>query len=169
MDASEALAPVPAPCVEIELAELARLEAWAFSGYPRETAALLVGRVSPGHLRVEAAVPVRNAEVTDPFRRVRASASSFHAVDRWAASSGRDVVGFFHSHPDGTATLSDFDREDAPTGLAYLVLPVRGAGVGSLAAWCLPGGVRGPVELPVRSVPDCRPGARPPGEDPWHT
>jgi proteasome lid subunit RPN8/RPN11 len=47
------------------------------------------------------------------------------------------LVGFYHSHPDGAAVPSPFDREAAWPWYSYLIVPVRGGAAGSVRSWRL--------------------------------
>ncbi len=57
---------------------------------------------------------------------------------RSARAEGLEVVGYYHSHPDGPAVPSRLDRERAHPGLSYLIAEVRRGSVRELASWRLP-------------------------------
>jgi desampylase len=51
------------------------------------------------------------------------------ALERTADSSGLQIVGFFHSHPNGTAVPSPTDRDQAWPGYVYAIVDPLDGGV----------------------------------------
>lgn len=52
--------------------------------------------------------------------------------------NGPRVVGFYHSHPDGSVAPSPLDAESAWPGYVYLIVGVTDSGPAGLAAWRKP-------------------------------
>ncbi|WP_348607703.1 desampylase [Halobaculum rarum] len=72
--------------------------------------------------RVAEAVPVPNV-ADDPERRYELDPAETVAAIEDAETRGRDVIGFYHSHPRGPAAPSDTDRERATwTGSVYAIV-----------------------------------------------
>jgi len=114
--------------------------------WPEETCGILMGDWRGGIVRVEDFRPVRNASreplrsfMFDPEEWVRA----FFEARKW----GRDVVGVFHSHPDGRLSPSEADRKaQLPWGTCWIVGVSEGRC--ELAAYQpLDGGIWRPIPL----------------------
>jgi proteasome lid subunit RPN8/RPN11 len=52
-----------------------------------------------------------------------------------ARKEGRDVLGFYHSHPDHPAEPSDFDREHALPFYSYIIVSVEKGRAVNLRSW----------------------------------
>jgi proteasome lid subunit RPN8/RPN11 len=52
-----------------------------------------------------------------------------------ARKEGRDVLGFYHSHPDHPAEPSDFDREHALPFYSYIIVSVDKGKAGNFRSW----------------------------------
>jgi len=96
------------------------LVGWALEVWPEEACGLLLGRGT----RVVAARRTRNAAkrpllgfVIDPLETL--------AVAEAAAEGGLEVVGVWHSHPQGEASMSSADRRGNPFALAVVVPILR--------------------------------------------
>ena len=90
--------------------------------YPNESCAVLLGR----H-RGEVRVVVRCANVhPEPQRRYEIDPLELFRLQRVASSSGLEIVGFHHSHPDHEAAPSETDLENAYwAGCTYAITSVR--------------------------------------------
>lgn len=72
--------------------------------------------------RVAEAVPVANV-AADPERFYELDPAETVATIEDAESRGRDVIGFYHSHPRGPAEPSETDRDRATwTGYVYAIV-----------------------------------------------
>jgi proteasome lid subunit RPN8/RPN11 len=95
--------------------------------------------------------PLPNATSGDPRTGFAVSAEAQLHVERQARAEGLEVIGYYHSHPDGQAWPSELDREHASRFHAHLVCAVSSGGGASCAAFVIDG-PDGPVRpLPVRS------------------
>ena len=54
---------------------------------------------------------------------------------RDARTCGKQVLGFYHSHPDGTSAPSAYDRETVWPCKSYLIVAVAEAHVVGVRAW----------------------------------
>lgn len=106
---------------------------------PNEGCGLLVGRAEGDTVEILEIAPSPNvAEETarafeiDPGLRLK--------IQRAARDAGLEVVGHFHSHPNGEPRPSDCDREQArlEPDLVWLIMGLRWGGPQGLAAWRLP-------------------------------
>ncbi|NLR73357.1 M67 family metallopeptidase [Novosphingobium sp. ERN07] len=89
-------------------AHAAMLDA-AHRAAPREACGLLLGTAT----RIETAVPTANA-AADPFRHFEIDPAALIAAHRAARDgSTPQVIGYFHSHPNGIARPSATDTASA--------------------------------------------------------
>jgi proteasome lid subunit RPN8/RPN11 len=106
-----------APAFEIAAAALDAIIAHARSVDPAECCGLLVGSGT----RIEEAVTARNL-AGDPTRFLIDPADHI-AARRMARTRGRDVIGFYHSHPHSAAWPSATDLAEASYAEAvYLIV-----------------------------------------------
>ncbi|QZX98424.1 desampylase [Halobaculum rubrum] len=76
--------------------------------------------------RVAEAVPVANV-AADVERRYELDPAETVAAVEDAEDRGRDVIGFYHSHPRGPAEPSETDRDRATwTGYVYAIVAPEG-------------------------------------------
>jgi proteasome lid subunit RPN8/RPN11 len=75
---------------------------------PNEACGLLLGRTG----RIERAVPTTNV-AADPLRHFEIDPAALIAAHRAARAGGRQVMGYYHSHPTGRADPSETDRASA--------------------------------------------------------
>lgn len=101
---------------------------------PREACGALVGHEEGGERRVEAVRRVPNASET-PRVAYELDPEATLAVFDEAEAAGREVVGFYHSHPTGPARMSARDREQAAWPDRAYVLVSLAARPPVLDAW----------------------------------
>ena len=59
-------------------------------------------------------------------------------VDREAREAGREILGFYHSHPDHPARPSHFDEAHATwPGYSYVILSIVDGNPNDLRSWVL--------------------------------
>lgn len=118
--------------VSLDARALASIRDHCRAQHPAEACGALLGS-EPGS--VEVAIPLEN-QAADPARGYLIPADRVRRLDFEAAGSGLEVIGFFHSHPTGSARPSAADLEAALPGYLYLV--VAGPAVAPpLRAWRL--------------------------------
>lgn len=103
---------------------LDRIAEHAAATYPVECCGLLVGQGD----EVLAVEPARNARAMESDDRFEIDPLDHVRVFEAARREGRQIIGCYHSHPDGQALPSSIDRRQArifggPFG--YLVLSVE--------------------------------------------
>jgi proteasome lid subunit RPN8/RPN11 len=96
---------------------------------PREGCGVLIGRRKADSLRISAVIGAANIAEGDRRRRYQISWDALFEAYRTAERSGQDVVGFFHSHPDGTDHPSRADQAEALMNHLYLILPLARDGI----------------------------------------
>ncbi len=125
--ASPALRRARPRCVSVAPSAWRTITAAVSDDEGQEVCGALFGRVTSSSIAVVDAVPARNV-AADPRHRYEIAAPDVRALDRQARAAGLEVVGYYHSHPDGEAAPSPVDLELALPGVVYLI--VSGAGVG---------------------------------------
>ncbi len=116
--------------VEVELPSTPRLAIVRHGerAYPEEACGFLLGPWDgrPSERRsVRTVREAANAKTEERTHRFVIPAPEVLAVERELEGSGETIVGYYHSHPDHPAVPSEFDRDHAWPGLAYLVLAVE--------------------------------------------
>lgn len=109
------------------------IAAHAEEAYPQECFGFLLGRF--GENRIRMAWPGQNVNASRPHDRYEMDPQEFLRVQAEAEKWGGEVVGFYHSHPDGRAIPSDYDRERAWEEYLYLILPVTDGRAGRARLW----------------------------------
>lgn len=93
---------------------------------PHEGCGILLGRAGDGVTRVEAIVPAPNVAAR-PSDRYDIPVEDLFAAHRRAHEEGREVVGYFHSHPAGSAAPSAVDRDCSWEGMRQVIVGWGGA------------------------------------------
>lgn len=103
--------------------------------YPGECCGILAGRT--GNVKeVLRLVPALNRRTDDPHRYL-ISPDDLRLIEARLRSSGQEVLGFYHSHPDHSATPSAFDTEQAWPWYSYIIVGVDRGRAAELASWVL--------------------------------
>jgi proteasome lid subunit RPN8/RPN11 len=106
--------------VRIPRALADRIAEQARSGYPFEVCGVLVG----DDRTVRQVVPVVNRESESPRVRYQIAPEDLIRIQREARDDGREILGYYHSHPDHPARPSETDRRVAAEGLSDGVVHV---------------------------------------------
>ncbi|GAB4271818.1 MAG: M67 family metallopeptidase [Candidatus Promineifilaceae bacterium] len=103
------------------------IKAHGAAAYPYEGCGLLLGVMENGRIQVQEIRPLANVWPVEEEKRVRfrIDPEAWKQVELAAMSTGLDVVGVFHSHPDHppVASLRDLAWAAWP-GYAYLITQV---------------------------------------------
>ena len=108
-----------------------QMESAAKKAYPCECCGILVGKKSEkGEIEVteirEASNQIQGGEEATHFS---IDSLFLYNIERELESHGLEIVGFYHSHPDCKAILSDEDIKYMVPGLVYTILSVTAHGV----------------------------------------
>jgi proteasome lid subunit RPN8/RPN11 len=105
--------------------------------YPYECCGLLIGLYDEsGNKTVEEIYPISNArEETAKRNRFLITPAELLYGEKHARWQKRDVVGFYHSHPDHPAKPSEFDLEHAWPTYSYVIVSVCQSRAGELFSW----------------------------------
>jgi proteasome lid subunit RPN8/RPN11 len=101
--------------------------------YPAECCGVLAGRVD-GLKEVVRLVPVANRRTDDPYRYL-ISPDDLRRITAELSSSGLEVLGFYHSHPDHPAAPSAFDVDHAWPWYSYIIVAVRQGRAAEISSW----------------------------------
>ena len=96
----------------------------ARSGYPFEVCGVLLGRNGGGARRVDRVVAAVNRERDSPRVRYEIAPEDLVRIQREGRDEGREILGYYHSHPDHPARPSETDRRIAAEGLSDGVVHV---------------------------------------------
>jgi proteasome lid subunit RPN8/RPN11 len=125
--------------LKISGTELERICAHARQGHPFEVCGVLVGTSHANAAQVAAALPVENRETEMPRVRYQIAPEDLLRIQRESREAGRDILGFYHSHPDHPARPSETDRRIAAEGLSdgvvHMVVGVKADGTAVPTAW----------------------------------
>lgn len=112
--------------LKIHQTPLEQLRRHGVETYPCECCGVLVGRFDKTGKTVQAIVRCANAHGDSPRSRYRISPEELVAIQREAQLAGHEIVGFYHSHPDASATWSGTDLAEAHwTGCSYVITSVE--------------------------------------------
>jgi proteasome lid subunit RPN8/RPN11 len=100
-----------------------RLLAWARAARPREACGLLIGRRVDGLAVVERAIETRNT--AEGPERFEVDPLDHLTAQREARAAGLEILGAWHSHPEGPATPSAGDAREALPGWVQVIVDAR--------------------------------------------
>ena len=111
-----------------------RMRAHAAETYPDECCGAIYG--DPSGL-VEDVGPIGNEAPGERRRRFLVTPDDYRQAELTAASAGRALLGFYHSHPDHPAEPSAFDRDHAWPNFSYVIVSVREGRPEGVRSWRL--------------------------------
>ena len=94
----------------------------AESTLPNECCGILVGRSVDDETHVDRVIQARNITEDDPKRSYQIDWRTLFETVRFTRDSREEMVGFYHSHPDGTNRPSKKDQELAWVNHVYLIV-----------------------------------------------
>ena len=109
---------------------VAAIRAHGVETYPNECCGALIGR--DGTVVESFALPNTTEE-----GRFLVRPDDYRAAEVRAAETGRELLGFYHSHPDHPAEPSQYDLDHAWPFFSYVILEVREASPRALRSWRL--------------------------------
>ncbi len=121
--------------LRIGRAVLDELIAHALAAAPEEACGILVGLRRGTQREVLHAVPCRNVSEGSRLQRFLIDPEQQLAAQREARQRGFDIVGYYHSHHNGSAAFSDEDRRQAHPWVSNLVLAFRGGVFVEARSW----------------------------------
>jgi proteasome lid subunit RPN8/RPN11 len=116
---------------------VAKISAHGERTYPEECCGMLLGVTEGENRVVVATVEMNNSQDENRRRRFLVSPQQYREAERLAAEQRRELLGFYHSHPDHPAEPSAFDREHALPWFTYVIVSVRDAKAAAFTSWIL--------------------------------
>jgi len=101
--------------------------------YPHECCGALLGR--DGH--IQEVIPLPNTTEEGPRRRFLVRPEDYRAAEAGASARGRELLGFYHSHPDHPARPSQYDLDHAWPNFLYVIVSVMGGSPADTTCWRL--------------------------------
>ena len=142
--------------MKIPRAHVDSILAHALSGYPFEVCGVLLGRGLDGARRVDKVIAVPNRETEAPRVRYQIAPEDLVRIQREGREEGREILGYYHSHPDHPARPSETDRRIAAEGLSdgviHVVVGVDGGKMAAPTAWVFRDAVQAFEEEPFEVV-----------------
>jgi proteasome lid subunit RPN8/RPN11 len=118
--------------------DLAAMRAAAEAAYPEECCGLMMGRRVSDAWMVDEVIACPNV-AAEPEHRFEVDPKALIAAHRAARETDRQLIGPYHSHPNGRAEPSQHDRarasEAGAEGDVWLIVPVTEAGPGAPRAY----------------------------------
>ncbi len=115
---------------------------------PEEACGVLAGRGQGEQRHVLRAFPCRNAHEGDRRRHFLLDPQDQIEAQRQARAAGLEILGFYHSHHNGSAALSDEDLRQAHPRVSNLILAFREGAFVEARSWIV-GEEQRPSEEPV--------------------
>ena len=135
--------------LRLPAAALADIHQHVARGYPDESCGALIGPV-PGE--VAEAFPLTNTTSLERRRRFLVGPEEYRVAERRASDTSRQLLGFYHSHPDHPAVPSAFDLEHAWPNLSYLIVSVCKGQPAESRSWRLKADRSGYDEEPIHNA-----------------
>lgn len=128
------------------------LFAQAAAAAPRECCGILAGQVEGGGTLVREVHPVDNVSEADPTTSFLLDPRAHLRLQRVCRGRGLAIVGFYHSHPAGSAVPSAADLEQAWPHASYVIVALRAGRPFELRSWRLDEGGGRFYEEPVEVI-----------------
>jgi cysteine synthase B len=110
------------------------IRAHGVSTYPDECCGALLG---PAAGDIVEAFALPNEHGGEKRRRFLIGPEEYRLAEKRAAETGRELLGFYHSHPDHPAVPSAFDLEHAWPNLSYIIVSVKNGRPDAMRSWRL--------------------------------
>ncbi len=82
-------------------------------------------------------MPVENMTTERRKHQYQVAPLAILEAQRQAREDGLEVVGYYHSHPSGSAHPSALDRRNAWPDTCYVILGMRGGKLAEVKSWRL--------------------------------
>lgn len=116
--------------------------------YPDECCGFIVGKMEgSGEKTAEEIRRVVNAS-GERYHRFEIPAEEMMRAERETRRRKKDIIGFYHSHPDCEAVPSEFDRAHAMAVYSYMITSVQKQNAKDIRSWELRAGETGSVFYP---------------------
>jgi proteasome lid subunit RPN8/RPN11 len=131
--------------IRLPQALAARISREARSSYPAEACGFLVGTSTGTEVTVRRVMVAEN-RAARPDRFLIDARDVFEALQS-ARGSGAELIGVYHSHPDGSADPSPTDLRDAWGDWLHLIVSCPAGVPGEVKCWRRDAAAFAPVEI----------------------
>jgi proteasome lid subunit RPN8/RPN11 len=141
----------------ITRSEIGMIEEHASRTDPEECCGILLGRPSDDGddtILIERVVPADNVSTERRTERYEIAPETLLRAHKEARSEGQEVVGYYHSHPNGEGHPSDHDRKTALPDVTYLIVALMEGVVLERKSWRLNDDGSEFVEQGIRYPPE---------------
>jgi proteasome lid subunit RPN8/RPN11 len=111
----------------------AHIRGHAQETYPNECCGALVGSGD----RVSEGFSLPNLTEEGPRRRFLVTPNDYRTAEKRATDAGKELLGFYHSHPDHPARPSQYDLDHAWPYFAYVIVAVEKGESKAMTSWRL--------------------------------
>ncbi len=111
------------------------LLAHARSVFPDECCGILIGSREGLRSIVDRVARATNIAAGDRARSFQIDWTTLFETVRRTRRENTDIVGFYHSHPDGTSKPSRRDTNAAWPDHSYVIIPITDSGCGGPTSW----------------------------------
>jgi proteasome lid subunit RPN8/RPN11 len=115
----------------------AAIRAEGEKAYPNECCGVLLGTTGEsGRKKAESLLPIdNNREQAEQYHRFEIRSEDYLEAEREAGRQNRDILGFYHSHPDHPAVPSAFDQNNALPFYSYIIVSVEKGKAVDIRSW----------------------------------
>ncbi len=131
--------------------EIKKIQEHAKRDYPKECCGVVVGK--PNEAFVCYTEPLRNIEKNHPEKNFKVDPQEQLVLQKKGIEEGLGVLGYYHSHPDGTPRPSRTDLEMAWENLIYVIIAVNKDKETSVNIYELDDGKKQFKEVPFEEYP----------------
>jgi proteasome lid subunit RPN8/RPN11 len=107
--------------------------------YPQECCGIMLGAIAEdGGRLIETIIPINNAwEREEQYHRFKIEPEDLMRAEKAAKAQNKEVLGFYHSHPNHPARPSEYDRNNAFPFYSYVIVSVIKTKPGEMTSWRL--------------------------------
>ena len=113
------------------------IEIHAEQTYPEECCGMMLGYSDTNIHVVESVIPIDNSQGDNRKRRFLITPEQYRHAEQLADKGNRELLGFYHSHPDHPAAPSAFDTDHALPWFSYIIVSVEKGKAAAMTAWLL--------------------------------
>ena len=106
--------------------------------YPHECCGALIGKHDfgiNGVREVLEARPLKNINTDRAHDRFLIDDKDLIELNKELRGTGKDVIGYYHSHPDHPSAPSDTDREYAQEDTSYIIISIHKGELDQITSW----------------------------------
>ncbi len=142
--------------MKLQLSEnlLDQMKRHALASGPHECCGILIGRRLNRANHVTRIEPAENIAEGDPARSYQIDWQALFGAVRRARIGADGIVGFYHSHPNGSAQPSVRDIDLAWPDCAYVILAMTADRSAEVTGWCKGGATQPFRQIPIEVIAD---------------